>query len=208
MFVMADFPVFAQVDLETDQGFFSPGKNPYEEDDLDKVQRQQQNSNFGHQIKSTDVIIKDELGSTNPGDMSRTEAEMIDQGIVTENKRRQQAIFKTLAANSAIVRTCIDQNKKLFQGTKITLIWLIDQQGKVLNAEIKNSDFNLPEVQACVRAAAINLDFSAAAVQQYKKSLVEYTYKVNVKQASKPVPKVAPKKPLKSGSKKRTKKLD
>lgn len=210
LFISMGFLAQAQVDLETDQGFFSPGKNPYEEDDLDRVHRQQQNPNFGNQIKSNDVLIKDELGSTSPGDMSRAEAEEIDKRIVSENKRRQQAIFKTLAANSTIVKNCINQNNKSFQGTKITIVWLIDQQGKVLKAEIKDSDFNLSEVQQCVRSAALSLDFSAAAIQQYKKSLVEYTYRVHLKPAVRPfqkvTPKLAPNETLNSGPKKRTKK--
>lgn len=178
-------PVVAQVDLETDQGFFDPGKAPYEEDDLDKAYRNNQGAKVAEQLKVTDVTVKDEIGSTHPALMSSSEAQMIDQRIAAENKRRQEAIFRTLSSHSSMVRNCIDQNKKAFQGSQITLVWMIAPSGKVLDTAIKSSDFNSQEVQACVQNSAQQLDFSAAAFQQYKKSHVEYTYRVKLKQPSK-----------------------
>jgi hypothetical protein len=174
------------VDLETDQGFFGSTKGVDDEDDLDRAYKQREANKPAKQLETNDVTVKGEIGSGDPGIMSRTEAEANDQMVLAENKRRQQAIFRTLAANSSMVRTCIDQNKKSFQGTQIRLAWLIDPAGKVLQTAVKDTDFTNNEVQACVQAAAKQLDFSSAATHQFKKSLVEYTYKVNLKQTRRP----------------------
>jgi hypothetical protein len=170
----------AEVDLETDAGFFGAGKNPHQEDDLDRAYRTKEASKASDELKVEDVTMQGEIQSAKPGLMSKTEAADIDRRLLAENKRRRQAIVKTLAGNSSIVKACIDKNKKEFQGSQITLKWMIAPSGKVLMADVTDSDFTSQEVQACVRASALKLDFSAAAIQQYKKSLVEYTYKVNL----------------------------
>jgi hypothetical protein len=173
----------AQVDLETDDRFFKEQRNPYEEDDLDRAYKNRQSSQSYEQLKNTDVTIKDEMGTTSPGLMSPFEASSIDRQVINENKRRQQRILQTVAANSYAIKTCIDQNRKGFQGSQITLAWLIDPSGKVLNADIRSTDFNSPEAQNCVKDYATRLDFRSAATHQYKKSLVEYTYRVKLKQS-------------------------
>jgi hypothetical protein len=179
-------PAQAQVDLETDDSFFDSIKSPYEEDDLDKSYRNHQKNKPVEAIKDKEITEKSEIGSTSPQMMSKTEAAYIDQKMIEEDKRRKKAIFNTISSNRSIVKSCIEKNKKDFQGSQITVAWMIGPKGNVLNAEVRSSDFNSPETQACVQLAAQQLDFSAAAFDQYKKSLVEYTYKVTLKQARKP----------------------
>jgi len=178
---LAPLQAIAQADLETDDRFFKSEKNPYEEDDLDRQYKQKQSNQNVDQLKTTDTTVKGEVTSTAPDMMSSSEAAMIDQRVVEENKRRQRAIMSTVSSHGFMVKECIDKNRKGFQGSQITLAWLIAPNGQVLNADIKNTDIENPDIQNCVKDAALKLDFSSAAYMQYKKSLVEYTYRVKVK---------------------------
>lgn len=174
----------AQVDLETQDNFFS--KDAQVEDDLDRAYRKGEFNKTSEQLKIEDVTVKDEIQSVKPGIMSTEEAASMDRAVVAENKRRNNAILRTIRGNASIVKACLDKSKVAQHGSKITLKWMIDSIGRVVMAEVSDSDFENPQVQTCVRDAAKKLDFSAAAIKQYKKSVVSYTYKVNIKSSRMP----------------------
>ncbi|RYZ84027.1 MAG: hypothetical protein EOP06_18865, partial [Proteobacteria bacterium] len=92
-------PVIANAaeDLETDQGFFAPGRGAAEDDDLDRATKNAEIMQSKEQLKMTDITIKDEIGSSHPRNMSVQEARNIDQKIAAENQKRKAAIFRTLA---------------------------------------------------------------------------------------------------------------
>ena len=171
-------------ELETQENFF--GKDAQVEDDLDRAYRAGQANKMTEQSMIEDVTVKDEIQSVKPGLMSSYEAAAMDRRIAAENQRRKNAILQTIRGNASMVKACLDKNNQAQNGSKITIKWMIDNKGKVVMAEISESDIENQKVQACVREAAKGLDFSSAAIEQYKKSVVSYTYKVNVKSSRMP----------------------
>ena len=47
-----------QVDLETDSSFFGAGKNPHQEDDLDRAYRTKEASKASDELKVEDVTMR------------------------------------------------------------------------------------------------------------------------------------------------------
>lgn len=167
----------AEDDLEIDSQFFKSAKSPYEDDDLDRATKKDPLAVKTTQQQQNENAVKSEFSSVQPGLMSAEEASAMDQAVVRENKRRQQAILKRLAQNTPAVKACVDQSKQKFEGTHIRMAWLISRDGKTLQAAIKATDITSEEIQKCIYEASLKISFDEAATDHMKKSVAEYTYK-------------------------------
>jgi hypothetical protein len=179
--VILSLAAHAESALETDDGFFKSSVAPYEDDDLDRSYKKNELTKSTEHQKKVESNVTDEFSSTHQGIMPAYEAQMMDQKIVAENKRRQAAIMRRLSSSSGAVYDCVTKNSKNFQGTYTTVKWLIAPSGKVMEAAIKSTDIENTEIQKCIEEVALNLDFSSAKTDLLKKSLVEYSYKFKKK---------------------------
>lgn len=175
-------PLLAHADpaLETDDSFFK-SEAPVEDDDLDRKYKKNELVKSRENQNKIESHVKDEFSSIQQGIMPAYEAQMMDQKIVAENKRRQTAIMRSLNKSAGAVRVCVSQKDKVFQGTHATVIWMIQPNGTVSDTAIKSTDIDNPEVQRCIQEVAASLDFSTAKTELLNKSLVEYTYKFKFK---------------------------
>lgn len=172
---------FAESDLETDDKFFN-SSGPDEEDDLDRLHRKNDLAKSREQQQKTEVKVKDEFSTIKPGVMSSTEARMMDEQVMAENKRRQQAILNKLASTSGLVHQCVTKDPKQFQGTQATVMWMIGADGRILETAIKSTDIENMDIQKCIYEVASSLKFDEARTEfLLKKSHVEYTYKFKKK---------------------------
>ncbi|MGZ3744615.1 MAG: hypothetical protein ACXWRE_07060 [Pseudobdellovibrionaceae bacterium] len=172
----------AESALETDDNFFKSAVAPYEDDDLDRTHKKNELQKSVEREKKIDSHVKEEFSSTRQGIMPAYEAQMMDQRIVAENKRRQAAIMRRLDSSSRSVLTCVNKKGQRLQGSRATLLWMIEPDGRVSDTAIKTTDIEDPEIQKCIQDVAAGLDFSSAKTDLLKRSRVEYTYKFKVKQ--------------------------
>jgi hypothetical protein len=180
LLVLLSWQAHAQTDLETDDSFFHSAKSPYEDDELDRSIRKDPVVVGVKQQNKADTAVKSEFSSVRPGLLRPSEAAAMDQAVVRENKRREKAILKRLAENGPMVKACVDQSKQKLQNSQITIAWLISPTGKVLQAAVKSSDVQNPEIEKCIYEASSKLTFDEAASEHLKQSLAEYTYKFKV----------------------------
>lgn len=179
LFVALTLPAFAHAEsgLETDDSFFRDAKAPYEDDDLDRDYKKNELSKTIDRQKKTESKVKDEFSVTTPDVMPAYEARAMDEKIVAENKRRQNAILSRIHSSSGAVHSCVAQDPRNFQGTHATVIWMVSPEGKIMDMAIKSTDIENNEIQKCIQDVAAKLDFSSARTDLLKKSHVEYTYK-------------------------------
>ncbi|WP_413291458.1 hypothetical protein [Bdellovibrio sp. HCB337] len=169
--------VYAESDLETDDSFFKSSAAPYEDDELDRMQKKNALIKSNENQKMTDTKVKDEFSTATPGVMQSFEARAMDERVIAENKRRQQAIIRQLKSSSAPIYQCVSKDPHSFEGTKATVIWMVGQNGKVLDSAIKDTDIVSNEIQKCIHDVAMSMNFDEAKTDLIKKSHVEYTYK-------------------------------
>jgi hypothetical protein len=167
--------------LDIDDKFFHSAKSPYEDDDLDRSTRKDPVAVKSNQQQKVDSEVKNEFNSAQPQLLRREEAAAMDQAVVNENKRRDNAILKRLAENTPAVRACVEQSKQKFEGSYIQMAWLISNDGKTLEATIRGTDIQDPEIQKCIYESSLKISFNEAATDHLKKSMAEYTYKFKVK---------------------------
>jgi hypothetical protein len=180
LLLILSFAARAESGLDTDDKFFHSTKSPYEDDDLDRATRRDPVGVEVKQERKSENAVKDEFESARPGLLKPYEAAAMDEAVVRENKRRQRAILKRLAENGPMVKACVDKAKQKLQNSQITIAWLISPAGKVLQAAVKSSDFQNPEIEKCIYEASSNITFTEAASEHLKQSLAEYTYKFKV----------------------------
>lgn len=181
---------YAESDLETDDSFFKSSTAPYEDDELDRMHKKNALMKSVENQNKTENKVKDEFSSSSPGMMQSYEAQAMDNKVVAENKRRQQAIIRQLKSSSGPIYQCVAKNPQGFQGTKATVIWMVGQDGRVLDTAIKDTDIESSEIQKCIQDVAMNMNFLEAKTDLIKKSHVEYTYKFH-KRIIKPMKKTA-----------------
>lgn len=167
----------AESALETDDSFFKDARSPYEDDDLDRAYKKNELSKTIEKQQKTENKVKDEFSTTTPDIMPAYEAQAMDNKIVAENKRRQQAILSRIQSSAGLVHGCVAKNPRQFQGTHATVIWMIGADGRIMDTAIKSTDIDDNQIQKCIQEVAAKLDFSKARTDLLKKTHAEYTYK-------------------------------
>lgn len=187
----------AESELETDDSFFKGAAAPYEDDELDRDYKKNELLKTTEHQKKTETKVQSEFSETTQGIMPAYEARMMDEKIIAENKRREEALLSTIRRSSGAVHACIAKNAQLFEGTHATVIWMVSAEGTIQDMAIKDTDIQNTEIQRCIEQVAGSLDFSSAKTTMLKKTHVEYVYKFKkiVRQAppAKPARKAAKK---------------
>lgn len=167
----------AESALETDDSFFKEARSPYEDDELDRAYKKNELSKTIERQQKTENKVKDEFSTTTLDIMPAYEAQAMDNKIIAENKRRQQAILSRIQSSAGMVHSCVAKNPRQFQGTHATVIWMIGPDGRIMDTAIKSTDIEDGAIQKCIQEVAGKLDFSNARTDLLKKTHAEYTYK-------------------------------
>lgn len=178
------FAAFASYGAEDfDLGLTQAENHPYEIDELDATAQQEQAKAPVSSMDKANTVMKIEMNQAEPSlltpDQTMTDAEK----LALDNQRRQKAIRKELAEGGSMVKACITRNNKNFRGTHVTLRWMVSAMGKVQEAKITSTDIGDLAIRDCIKRAAAHFDFSDARGDKFKKSIVEYTFRFNNKNA-------------------------
>jgi hypothetical protein len=177
--IFAALSSYAGDDL--DLGLTQAENHPYEVDELDTAFAEDQVKAPVANTDKANTVMKIEMNQSEPSLLTPDQTMTPAEKLAIDNQKRQKAIRKELAEGASFVKMCITRNNKNFRGTHVTLLWVISPMGRVQEAKIKSTDIADLAIRDCIKRAAAHFDFSDARGDQFKKSIVEYTFRFNNK---------------------------